>query len=181
MNIQSNPLQAMQQTFKAEGVRELSVPLHEAAKATQNNNMDEVFFSHGGKDYVAFGAELKFDALHGLEMLSFARNGIEVHHFQDESNSMGEGASAALNSTAGKISSRGITALGAAAGAGLALFAGSMASVPQFVGMGSLLMTTGIGAGIGAAIGYGGTAAVGAASGALSFADRGSIDAITKQ
>ena len=181
MNLKVSAPQQIQALFKAQGVRELSVSLEEAAKHTENNNMDEVFFSFEGKDYVAFGNQLKFDPMNTLEAVSLSRQGVDILYTQDESNTMGEGVRSALNSTPGKIAKYGATGLGALAGAGLALFAGGMASRPQFVGMGALLTTTAIGGGIGAAVGYGATATVGALKGAVTFADTSSIDAITKK
>lgn len=181
MNLKISAPQQMQAMFKAQDVRELTVPLEVAAKHTENNNMDEVFFTYEGKDYVAFGDNLKFDTMSALETISLNRKGIDILYTQDESSTIGEGASAALNSTAGKIVKYGATGAGALAGAGLALLAGGMASRPQFIGMGSFLGATAIGGGLGAAVGYGGTATVGAIAGAVRSGDESSFDAITKK
>jgi len=181
MNLNVSALGVMKETFNAKDVRELKVPVHVAAKQTEDNGLDEVFFSMGGKDYVAFGDNLKFDAMSSLAMLSFKNEGVEIQYFQDETNSAGEGAKSALNSGFGKTVKYGATGLGAAAGVALALLAGGMASRPQFIGMGSTLLMAGLGGGIGAAVGYGGTAAVGAAYGAARGSDMDSIDAITKK
>lgn len=181
MNVHMSPQQAVQNMFKADGVRELNAPIHKAAEATRDNAMDEIIFSVNGKDYMAFGDKLNFDAVDGLEMLSLKREGIEIHYHNDESNSMGEGVSSALNSTAGKVTKYGLTGLGGLAGAGLGLLAGGMASRPQFIGMGSFLAVTALGAGIGAAAGYGSTAAVGAVVGAVRSGDMSTIDAVTQK
>ena len=95
MNVQSSPQQIIQNMFKADGVRELNAPIHEAAKATQDNGMDEIIFSANGKNYMAFGDKINFDAVDGLEMLTLKDAGIEVHYHNDETNSMGEGVSGA--------------------------------------------------------------------------------------
>lgn len=174
-------LNMVKQTFNAKDVRELSVPVSVAAKKTEKNGLDEVFFSMGGKDYVAFGDHLKFDSMSNLSILSFKEQGLQIQYFQDETNSMGEGAKNALDSGFGKFFKYGATGLGAAAGAGLALLASEMSTTGNFVGMGATLMASGVGAGIGAAIGFGGTAVAGAAYGALRGSNMKSIDAVTQK
>jgi hypothetical protein len=91
-------------SLNVENVGELKVSVDEAKKATANNNLDELFVSYKGKDYVAYGKGIKMDKLQDSYMGFWGLmptgtkvvfhdefNGVKITDRSNESNSFKEG------------------------------------------------------------------------------------------
>lgn len=164
-----------------DGVRELRVPIDVAQEVTKKNGFDEIYFSAGGKDYVAFGKGIDLKSLSkSLVPAKLKGLNIDIKYIDDEANTAAQGAKTALKSLTGKIvKGAGIIGGGfvgflpVAIGNGLAFGGAAIGTlgVIGFIGGGAL---------IGGALAVGVTAGVGAAIGTFKGTDMATIDKVTK-
>lgn len=91
MNISIN-----HQSIAVQGVRELrpGISIEQAIQKTKKNGLDEVFFTANGRAYVAYGDAINISKLKKNEIPALMFNGVkaDMHAFDDEANSVAEGA-----------------------------------------------------------------------------------------
>ncbi len=83
-------------TVPVQGVRALKpgITIEQASQRTKNNGLDEIYFTSGGKSYVAYGDSLDISALKKNQIPTVMINGLtaDVIAYEDEANSAWEGA-----------------------------------------------------------------------------------------
>jgi hypothetical protein len=83
-------------TVPVQGVRALKpgITIEQASQRTKNNGLDEIYFTSGGKSYVAYGDSLDISSLKKNQIPTVMINGLsaDVIAYEDEANSAWEGA-----------------------------------------------------------------------------------------